>query len=170
MLSGFYLGLVSAIMGGVFGIHSGLINGASIAILAFSGAIAVYVFRKLAASTNSLIGSVLLIAGMILTILALSTGLLVLFAIGAIAGGVGLGTSFAGAVSAILPQAQPHERGELFAAIYVVSYLAFGVPAIIAGLFIAKDGLMSVAVVYAIITIAFAAASLITLLLKRARS
>ncbi|MEP7026019.1 MAG: MFS transporter, partial [Actinomycetota bacterium] len=41
-------------------------------------------------------------------------------------------------------------RGEFFAAVYVVGYLAFSVPAVIAGVFVVHAGLVSTTVGYGI--------------------
>ncbi|GAA4266007.1 hypothetical protein GCM10022256_16190 [Frondihabitans peucedani] len=160
MINAFYLGLVAAILQGVFGIHSGLINGAAIALFTESAAASVLIFRKLSSNTNSLVGSISLIVGAALTVIGLESGSLVVFGISAILGGMGLGLSFSGSVSLIMPHAQAHERGQLFAAVYVVSYLAFGLPAIAAGLFVASEGLLAVATTFAIVIIVIAAVSL----------
>jgi predicted MFS family arabinose efflux permease len=44
--------------------------------------------------------------------------------------------------------AEPHERAALLSAVYVVSYLAFSVPALVAGLFASHIGLRTTAFVY----------------------
>ena len=46
------------------------------------------------------------------------------------------------------PLSAPHERGELFAAVFVVSYLAFGIPAVAAGIASAHIGLAETTYVY----------------------
>jgi hypothetical protein len=58
-------------------------------------------------------------------------------------GGVGFGASFSGALRAITPLVEIHQRAGLFAAVYLVAYLSFGVPAIIAGLLIGPAGLLA---------------------------
>jgi hypothetical protein len=70
--------------------------------------------------------------------------------VGGIIGGVGFGASFSGAILTIAPFAQPHQRAGLFASIYLVAYLSFGVPAIIAGLLIAPAGLLGTVLGYGV--------------------
>jgi hypothetical protein len=53
--------------------------------------------------------------------------------IGQAIAGAGFGASFAAALRLVVPLAMEHERGGLAAAIYVVSYAAFGVPVVLAG-------------------------------------
>jgi hypothetical protein len=47
--------------------------------------------------------------------------------------GIGFGAGFQGAVRTVIPTAAPHERAGTLSIIFVVSYLALGVPAIAAG-------------------------------------
>ena len=54
------------------------------------------------------------------------------------------------ALRSVLPLAEPHERGGLLSTIYVLSYLAFSLPAIAAGLLLAAvAGTVTVAVAIA---------------------
>lgn len=46
------------------------------------------------------------------------------------------------------PTVTTEQRGELFAAVYIVSYLAFGLPTIVAGLVVAHAGLPTTVVLY----------------------
>jgi predicted MFS family arabinose efflux permease len=46
--------------------------------------------------------------------------------------------------------AQPHERAALLSAVYVVSYLAFSIPALVAGLLITHVGLRDTALGYGV--------------------
>ncbi|EPG2030927.1 MFS transporter, partial [Acinetobacter baumannii] len=55
------------------------------------------------------------------------------------------GTAFMGAIRSVMPLALPEERAGLMAAFFVESYLAFSIPAILAGYFVGKIGLMSTA-------------------------
>ncbi|MEU5032514.1 hypothetical protein [Streptomyces milbemycinicus] len=80
---------------------------------------------------------------------------------GGLIGGVGFGASFSGALRTIAPLAQPHQRAGLFAAVYLVAYLSFGVPAIIAGLLIAPLGLLHTVLGYGVAVIATAALGLL---------
>jgi hypothetical protein len=62
--------------------------------------------------------------------------------------GAGFGASFSRALRIIAPLAEAHQRTELFAAVYVMSYLSFGLPVVIAGLLVSTVGIRSTTVVY----------------------
>ena len=53
--------------------------------------------------------------------------------------------------------AAPHERAGLISAIYVVSYLAFSIPALIAGVLITHIGLRTTSIGYGIVVAVVAA-------------
>ena len=57
--------------------------------------------------------------------------------------------------------AEARRHAELFAAIYVVSYLSFSLPVVIAGLLVSTAGIMPTAVVYGGVVITAALAGLI---------
>jgi hypothetical protein len=104
-----------------------------------------------------LIGSAAVGAGAVFFVGSVVLGAFPLLWVGAVIGGAGIGGAFSGTIRSLIPSAHPHERAGLFAAIYVVSYLALGVPAIVAGLFLAPLGATVVAVVYGIVIVAVAA-------------
>jgi hypothetical protein len=54
--------------------------------------------------------------------------------------GIGFGTGFQGAVRSIVPFAAPHERAGVLSIVFIVSYLSMGVPAIAAGMLVARHG------------------------------
>ncbi len=65
-----------------------------------------------------------------------------------------------GALRAITPLAEMHQRAGLFAAVYMVAYLSFGGPAIIAGLLVAPVGLLATVLGYGMAIIVAASAGL----------
>ena len=54
----------------------------------------------------------------------------------------------------ITPAAAPDERGELFASVFVVSYLAFGIPAVVAGAAAPHLGLAATTYAYGVLVVA----------------
>ena len=54
--------------------------------------------------------------------------------------GVGSGSGFQGGVRSIVPHAAPHERAGVVSIVFIVSYLFMGVPAIAAGMPVARPG------------------------------
>lgn len=83
-----------------------------------------------------------------------------LVAAGGIVGGFGFGASFSGALRTIGPLAKPAERAGLFAGVYVVAYLAFGVPAIVAGFLVSPIGLLPTIIGYGAVTLLSASVGL----------
>jgi MFS family permease len=98
-------------------------------------------------------------AGVAITLLGvLSSSLAVLFT-GSILAGIGLGGGFSAFVRMTAPLAPPERRGALVAAIYVVIYLSFSVPTIIAGAAVSVYGLRDTAYGYGFVVMALAAAT-----------
>ena len=81
--------------------------------------------------------------------------------------GVGFGLAFLGSFRVITALAEPDDRAGLVAAIYIVGYLAFSVPALIAGVATTAYGLHSTALVYSASLAVLAAAAVGLLLLRR---
>ena len=94
-------------------------------------------------------------------VLAIAFGILPLLWIGGVIGGLGFGSSFSGALRTIAPLAEPHQRAGLFASVFLVAYLAFGVPAIIAGQLIALVGLLPTVIGYGVVILITAAIGLL---------
>ncbi len=70
--------------------------------------------------------------------------------------GTGFGTGFLGAFRLLAALAEPEQRAELLAAVFVVSYLAFSLPAITAGLLVPVLGLQETATGYGVVVIVLA--------------
>jgi len=54
--------------------------------------------------------------------------------------GAGFGAGFQGGIRLVLPLAALHERAGVLSVIYVVSYLAMGMPAVVAGFVVVHGG------------------------------
>src|ERR1700749_5145322 len=67
---------------------------------------------------------------------------------GTIIAGGGFGSTFSGTLRALLPTAEPHQRAGLLSAFYLQSYLAFSLPAVVAGLSVPRIGLSTTACIY----------------------
>jgi MFS family permease len=86
--------------------------------------------------------------GVLVTIAAMLLTTLPLYVAGSAVAGLGFGAAFRFAVHALGEAAPDAQRGEVFATMYIVSYLAFSVPALAAGLATERFGLESTAVAY----------------------
>lgn len=156
MAGGFYLSVVGETARDLLRISDEFDTSLLIAGLSATGAITVVISQRLRARTGATIGVFLIALGMLSSILAIHTSSTPLLIAGTVVSGAGFGMAFAGAVGLVIPHAHAHERGELFSAIYVVNYLAFGVPAIAAGLLIAPLGLSAAVLLYAAAVVAVA--------------
>lgn len=156
---GFYLSLGVSISIHVFGLIHGLEQGAVVTALAGTGALASFFARRASASATLRFGTLALAAGTALTLLAIQLGSIWAYLLALPLAGAGFGTCFYGAVRSLAPLAGPHERGELFAAIFTVSYLAFGVPVVLAGALVTSLGLAATTIGYGFVIICMALAA-----------
>ncbi|WP_434601536.1 MFS transporter [Pseudomonas sp. Z4-7] len=132
-VGGFYLSLAPSLVRAATGSTSNLIGGALVAVLTLSGALSIYTLRNRAARTMLRLGASLLVLGLGLVLTAVHTASLPWFFIGTLITGSGFGAGFLGALRSIMPLALPHERAGLMSAFYVLSYLAFSLPSLLAG-------------------------------------
>ena len=106
------------------------------------------------------IGSTALLVGTGLFLFALGTSSIAVFLAAAILAGGGFGSAFLGALRSVSQLAEPHERAALLSAVYLVSYLAFSVPAMVAGLITTQIGLLNTSFGYGGFVALVAAAAL----------
>jgi MFS family permease len=110
-------------------------------------------------------GIVALLAGVAVTLLALGTGSLPLFFVGTAIAGLGFGGGFQGGIRIVVPLVQPHERSGVLSLLYVISYLGFGGPAVVAGvLTVHGPGLLGAAAIYGVAVIVLALLALAALI------
>jgi MFS family permease len=157
-MGGLYLSLAPSLVLHVFGVDNGVVNGLTVAVLSGVGAVAPTLLGRFAAPRPAILGMASIAVGLGLLLASLATRSLVLFFVGTAVAGVGFGGAFSALVQTLAPLAQSHERGELFAAIFVVSYLAFSLPAMLAGFLVAPLGLLHTVQGYAAVLLLLAAA------------
>ena len=116
--------------------------------------------REVAPRATARGGLVALIAGVALALAALAAESSVLFLAGCAVAGLGFGPAFAGVFRALSLRAPADQRAALLSAVFVVSYLAFSVPAIIAGAAVTELGLRTTAEIYGGVLIAIAGLAL----------
>ncbi|MEI4487526.1 MFS transporter [Frigidibacter sp. MR17.14] len=158
-IGGLYLSLGIGLVARVFGIVDPVAEAGVILLLAGTGALSTFLARRYHQRAVLLTGSAALSLGTLLSVAGMQADALTLYLVGLVISGVGFGTCFYGTIRSLIPLARPEERGELFAALYVLSYLAFGVPTVIAGLIAPQAGLLATATVYGIIVAIAAAAA-----------
>lgn len=157
-LAGFYGSLGPSLVRLVVGSDSLVLGGLGLFVLAASAALTVLLLRGASARTLTSLGTAALFVGSGMTYLAIVHDSVIALVAGMIVAGAGFGGGFQGAVRSVIPLAAPHERAGVLSLIYVVSYLAMGLPAVIAGYFVVNvGGVVSTAKEYAIAVMILAA-------------
>ncbi|MGW4481640.1 MFS transporter [Rhodococcus triatomae] len=156
---GLYLSLGPAIVATELHGSSHLSQGLVVTLLAGTGALAAYLIRDRSARTTTLFGTTALAVGTTATLGALALGSLPLYYLAVMVAGSGFGTAFFGVLRSITPLTRPEDRAEVFAAVFVVSYVAFGVPAVVAGLLVPHLGLAATAYGYGAVIVVLAASA-----------
>lgn len=153
---GLFLSLGANIVRGELGGEAHIWQGLGVVLLAGVGAVTAFVLRKVAARTSVLFGTSALAIGTLLSLIALGVESLPFYLIAAAVTGMGFGTAFSGVVASLAPRIPATQRADVFAVLYVLAYLAFGVPAVVAGALVGVVGLEAVCVGYGVVVIALA--------------
>ncbi|UPL19094.1 MFS transporter [Microbacterium aurugineum] len=153
---GLFLSLGANIVRGELGGEAHVWQGLGVVLLAGVGAVTAFVLRRISARSMVLFGTSALGVGTLLSLIALGMGSLPFYLVAAAVTGMGFGTAFSGVVASLAPRIPATQRADTFAVLYVLAYLAFGVPAVIAGALVGVFGLEAVCVGYGIVVIALA--------------
>jgi MFS family permease len=148
-LGGLMLSEGGSLVATVFGQGNHGLVGLVIGLFPISGATTALLARNLPPPTMARLGSAILIVGTGAFLGALWSSSFALFVVAAIIAGSGFGSAFLGALRSVSQLAEPHERAALLSAIFVVSYLAFSIPALIAGVLTNSVGLHATSFGYA---------------------
>jgi predicted MFS family arabinose efflux permease len=139
-LAGFYASLGPTLLRGLADSDSSLLGGLALFVLAGSGALGVLALRQRGPREMVLAGAGALMGGVACILAALSAHSVFWFFVGTALAGAGFGPGFQGAVRAVIPLAGARDRAGVLAVIFVVSYLAMGLPAVLAGWLVARNG------------------------------
>jgi MFS family permease len=170
-LAGLYGALGPALLGKLLGGNNTILAG--VLVFGFAGVASsmVLVVRAVSATAVMQIGAIALFVGVAVTLLALGLGSAALFFVGTVIAGAGFGAGFQGGIRIVVPQVAPHERAGTLSVLYVVSYLGFGVPAVIAGvLTVDGPGLFGAATIYGVAVMLLALLALAALVRARRAS
>ena len=167
-LAGLYAALGPALVHALTGSGDVVLGSLSLFVLAAAAVTATVVLRRAAARTVMLFGIMALIAGVTVTVIAVSLGSVAVFFAGSAIAGAGFGSGFQGGIRTVVPLAAPRERAGLVSLLYVVSYLGLGVPVVLAGFGVVHGGgLIDTARYYGAAVIALAALALFGLMRNR---
>lgn len=169
-LAGLYGSLGPAVVDQVTGSKSFLLGGLALFTLAISGGVTVLLLRAVDPRRVMAFGGFALFVGVGLTLLAIVDTSAATFFAGAVIAGAGFGAGFQGAIRTVLPLAAPHERAGVLSTMYVISYLAMGLPAVVAGFLVVDGGgVIATAEQYSVAVMLLAAVALIGLLRRPER-
>lgn len=166
-LGGFFASLAPSLVRTATGSTSNLIGGATVAVLTVTGAVMIYTLRNRPADKVLRLGAGVLPVGVAAILLGVHSASLTLFFIGTLIAGCGFGASFLGTLRTVVPLALPHERAGLMSAYYVLSYLAFCLPSLLAGSLTRSFGLVTTTDGYGAVLVLLAVCGLLSLLRQR---
>jgi predicted MFS family arabinose efflux permease len=161
MLAGLSGGLAPSMVRSVFHLDSGLLNGVAGFIAPAVSTVIGLSFARVDPRRAMTIGIYASVAGPVGIIGGVFARSLAIMIIGQAIAGVGFGASFTAALRLIVPLAAAHQRAGVVAGIYVVSYVAFGVPIVIEGQLTGPLGEVPAVVCYTALTVLLALVSLI---------
>ncbi|KQO62395.1 MFS transporter [Curtobacterium sp. Leaf261] len=161
---GLFSSVAPNFIGTVIGIHSPAVVGSVTSLLFAASAVGQIVLQGLPDRGAIVVGSLALVVGMGVLVVALTAASLPVLIVSAVLSGVGQGLLFMTGMRAITAATDPGHRTEATTTYFVIAYLAISVPAIAAGFLAAAVGLASAGIVFA------AVVALVTLVgLTRAR-
>lgn len=169
-LCGFYMTLMPSLLRTVSGSSSLLLGGVAIAVLTYSGGVAMLTARSWPGITILIRSMSALILGVAITLSGVYAQSVSLLIGGTVIAGFGFGAGFFGGIRTVVPLALPHERAGLLSMIFVICYFAFSLPTIAAGLAVPVLGLPMTLYFYGAAVMVLAAISLIGLLSSTRRA
>jgi hypothetical protein len=158
-LGGFYLSLGPSLAAQLSGSRNLLWGGVIAFLLTGLGAVTASAFRNSAPPAVMLGGCLGLAGGAAVAVAAIVTGTPALLLLGTVLAGLGFGPGNLGGYRVIMARASSSNRAGLIAAISTVQYLAFGLPALLAGIATSHFGLHDTALVYSVAIALLAAAA-----------
>jgi MFS family permease len=159
-LAGFYGSLGPTLVRKLAASTSPALGGIALFVLAAAGSMTVLVSRTRPAHIATVMGTAGLAAGVGIVLLAVRAGSVAAFFAGTAVAGAGFGAAFHGALRSVLALAAPHERAGVLSVLYVVAYLAMGLPAVAAGVRVVHGGgIVATANEYGLVVIGLALAA-----------
>jgi MFS family permease len=155
-LAGLYLSLGPSIVLTMQHSSNKLLGGSIVFILCGCGALSGVIAHAWPPRRAMSVGCATLAAGVILTVLSVSQDVTALLYIGTVVAGCGFGLGFLGAFRTLAGLAMSERRSQLIATIYVVAYLSFSIPSVVAGVLSAHVGLHDTAIGFGIAVAALA--------------
>jgi MFS family permease len=167
-LAGFYGSLGPTLVRRLVGGSSPALGGLALFVLAGSGALNVLYMHARQPRTLMISGTSALALGVAITLVAIDRMSVSTFFLGTAIAGMGFGAGFQGAIRTVIPLATPQERAGVLSIVYLIAYLAMGLPAVLAGVGVVYGaGLLPTASQYGAVVIALAGFARIAMLVRR---
>jgi MFS family permease len=166
-LAALYLALGPSLAMTSLGTDSRLIGGSVIAALMGAGAVASAFGRTADPRLVVIRGSIGIITGVAITLIAVAVGSVLGLYAGTVIAGVGFGPALGAVFRSLTPLAPPDKRSALFAALYVLLYFALSVPTVIAGVAVTRYGLHETTYAYGVVVMALAAITAVAMWRRR---
>ena len=147
-LGGFYFSLGPTLARTLVGQGGPVVGGVMIGALSMASAAAVALVRKTPPPLAIRNGAATLAAGVLVSLVGLQGMWPAVALLGTVMAGAGFGSAFSGSLRSLVPLAAPQERAALMAGFFAAAYLAFSLPAIVAGLLTSRIGLHATALGY----------------------
>ncbi|MDJ1135044.1 MFS transporter [Streptomyces iconiensis] len=160
-LAGMYLSLGPSVAAQLLGLHSHLVGGVVVTLLAGTGALTVTLLRSRPVSSLLAPSSALLALGVLISLAGIAENLVWLSAAGSVVAGAGFGASVLATFGTFARIAGPHERSSVFALANVISYLGNSVPAVLGGIAVTALGLRTAVDIYALAIVVITSSALV---------
>jgi MFS family permease len=166
-LGGLYLALGPSLADEVFGLENDLTGALLILAMQGTAAIGSVLARRSPGERAMVVGALGIAVGVAGTVGSLLAGSVIVFFSAAVVSGLGFGAAFLGAMATVTRGVAPGERAGLLSSVFVVGYLAYSVPAILAGFAAAEVGLQAAAEIYGAAVIGLALVTVAGLRVRR---
>ena len=160
-VAGFYLSLGPSLALQLAASSNRVLGGLAIFLLADIGAISIVLARSWATTRAMIVGEVILGAGLVVAVMAITLASSILFFAATAVTGVGFGLAWFGTLRTLVALAAPTARAALLAAVFIVAYLALALPAVLAGYLATRVGLHDAALWYGAALVALTIAGLL---------
>lgn len=137
---GFFASLGPGLLHRVFGFDASLAGGLALFVLASSAAGAVLLLRDWQPERLVRTGALALATGTGGLLSAIALHLPLGFGVAAVVAGAGFGAGFQGGMRSVMASASAADRAGLLSLLFLISYLALGLPAVLAGMLVVRTG------------------------------
>lgn len=161
MCGAIFLGLSAPIVEELLDVHSGLLNGVTAFIHGAGVALGGTLFGRLPVRRALITGCVGVAVGMTIVAAGVATAVLPLVWLGGATEAIAFGAAFGACFRGMAPLVSDANRAGAFAAIYVLAYVALGVPGMLVGLLIAPLGLLPAILLWTAVIIATAVVGIV---------